>query len=213
MRGKLPPVPRERRPILRLIACLAVASAAFGFATAGAQASVAVTIVFRAYQPATTIVALGETVTWTNSTLMPHTVTAVEGAFDSGKMNGGTTFSFTFLKPGTFLYKCTIHPSMKGTVIVRARPASPPTVLVRLSHRAGHPRQRLVHVQVARPGAKVLLEEHRGSSWQILASAHLSSQGTATLRLSRPVHRQLRVVVPGLGSEETLFSRTLAPAG
>ena len=31
----------------------------------------------------------------------------------------GATFSFTFDKPGTYTYICSIHPTMKGTVIVK----------------------------------------------------------------------------------------------
>jgi len=202
-------VARERRPILRLIVLLAVASGAVGLATPGSAAAATVTIAFRAYQPATTTVAVGETVTWKNSTLMPHTATAVEGAFDSGKMNGGTSYSFTFLKAGTFLYKCLIHPTMKGTVIVRDRAALLPAVMVHLSHPPGHAQQRSIHVQVSRPGARIMLEERRGSSWRLLSHARLSAGGTATLRLSRSVHGKLRVVVPGGGGGSTLISRTL----
>jgi plastocyanin len=206
---KLAPVERERHPIRRLIALVVVVSGAFGLLASDAAATANVTIVFRAYQPPTTTVRVGETVTWKNSTLMPHTVTAVEGAFDSGKMNGGTTFSYTFLKPGTFLYKCLIHPTMKGTVIVTDRVIMLPTVMVHLSHRPGHPQQRLIRVQLSRPGARILLQARRGSMWQILSHTNLSAGGTATFHLSPSAHGKLRVVAPGPGGDSTLISRTL----
>jgi len=209
---QLAPVTSQRRPIRRLIVLVSVASGAFGLAAADAAATVNVTIVFRAYQPATTTVRVGETVTWKNSTLMPHTVTAVEGAFDSGKMNGGTSFSVTFLKAGTFLYKCLIHPTMKGTVIVSDRVSMVPTLMVHISHRPGHAQQRVIHVQVSRSGARILLEQRRGPSWQILSHTHLSTKGTATFPLSRSVHGKLRVVAPGPGGGNTLISRTLTVA-
>jgi plastocyanin len=40
------------------------------------------------------------------------------GLFDSGTINNGASFSFTFNNKGTFNYKCSIHPSMNGTIIV-----------------------------------------------------------------------------------------------
>jgi plastocyanin len=30
----------------------------------------------------------------------------------------GGTFSFTFMQPGTYTYHCTVHPYMKGTIVV-----------------------------------------------------------------------------------------------
>ncbi len=47
-----------------------------------------------------------------------HTVSATEGAFESGLMAGGVTFSQVFDTPGTFDYACAIHPEMRGTVTV-----------------------------------------------------------------------------------------------
>jgi amicyanin len=78
-----------------------------------------------AFSPATITIKVGTTVTWTNNTGAPHTVTSDDGTtFDSGintpiAANGGT-FSFTFAKAGTFTYHCQIHPFMKATVIVQA---------------------------------------------------------------------------------------------
>ena len=77
-----------------------------------------------AFSPATITIKVGTTVTWTNNTSAPHTVTSDDGTtFDSGLntpigANGGT-FSFTFTKAGTFTYHCQIHPFMKATVIVQ----------------------------------------------------------------------------------------------
>jgi plastocyanin len=38
--------------------------------------------------------------------------------FDSGIMQTGQTFSYTFNNPGTFEYYCTLHPSMVGEIVV-----------------------------------------------------------------------------------------------
>ena len=77
-----------------------------------------------AFSPATLTVKVGTTVTWTNMTQAPHTVTSDDGkTFDSGSSNpispSGGTFSFTFSKAGTFAYHCQIHPFMKATIIVQ----------------------------------------------------------------------------------------------
>jgi len=76
-----------------------------------------------AFSPATLIIPVGTTVTWTNMTVAPHTVTSDDGTFDSGAANPiraqGGTFSFKFMKAGTFAYHCQFHTYMKGTIVVK----------------------------------------------------------------------------------------------
>jgi plastocyanin len=72
-----------------------------------------------AFSPATITVTVGTTVTWTNNDGATHTVTSDTGAFDSGNIANGKTYSRTFSQAGTFAYHCTIHPNMKATVIVQ----------------------------------------------------------------------------------------------
>jgi uncharacterized repeat protein (TIGR01451 family) len=71
------------------------------------------------YQPNPITVKAGDTVTWTNSGSLAHSVTADDNSFDSGLVNAGSTFSHTFSAAGTFAYHCTPHPWMKATVIVQ----------------------------------------------------------------------------------------------
>jgi Plastocyanin len=72
-----------------------------------------------AFAPVSIKVKKGETVTWTNKDSSPHTVTGTDGAkMDSGTLDQGKTYSFTFDEAGTFTYKCDFHPSMTGTVVV-----------------------------------------------------------------------------------------------
>jgi plastocyanin len=47
-----------------------------------------------------------------------HTVAADEGAFRSGELEDGDEFSHLFRTAGTYAYRCTIHPDMRGTVKV-----------------------------------------------------------------------------------------------
>jgi plastocyanin len=84
-----------------------------------------------AYDPPTITVPAGSTVTWSNDDVTPHTVTAVDGQFDSGIFDPGASFSFTFSEPGTFTYQCLLHPTMQGSVVVEgdavANPPAPAT--------------------------------------------------------------------------------------
>ena len=64
-------------------------------------------------------VAVGTTVTWTNDDPgQMHTVTDVNGAFDSGFLETGQTWSYTFTEAGEFEYYCLPHPWMRAMVIV-----------------------------------------------------------------------------------------------
>jgi plastocyanin len=72
-----------------------------------------------AFAPATLTVAAGTTVIWTNRDEEPHTVVANDGSFRSPGMGTGATYSHTFSAPGTFEYVCSIHPMMRGTVVVK----------------------------------------------------------------------------------------------
>jgi plastocyanin len=61
----------------------------------------------------------GQTVTWKNADGEPHTVVSVDGLFRSAALDQNDTFKFTFDKPGTYKYICTIHPQMRGTITVK----------------------------------------------------------------------------------------------
>jgi plastocyanin len=63
----------------------------------------------------------GTQVTWTNKDSVAHTVTADSGAFDSGFIMPGKSWSHTFDQAGTFSYYCTLHgkQSMSGSIQVR----------------------------------------------------------------------------------------------
>lgn len=86
-----------------------------GTTTAPATASDTVRVVDNAFEPATTEVTAGDTVTWTWEGRTPHNV--VGDGFDSGIQDEGT-FSHTFEDAGTYDYECTLHAGMTGSVTV-----------------------------------------------------------------------------------------------
>lgn len=71
------------------------------------------------FGPGTLTVAVGTTVTWTNRDDIPHTVVSTDGVFKSKVLDTDEKFSYTFAKPGTFPYFCSIHPKMTGKVVVQ----------------------------------------------------------------------------------------------
>jgi plastocyanin len=78
-----------------------------------------VAIVDFAFAPEVAEVTAGTRVTWNNDDPAEHTVTAIDGDFESNNLAEGESFSFTFDRPGTFAYRCVIHPEMEGAVNVR----------------------------------------------------------------------------------------------
>ncbi len=80
------------------------------------------------YTPAdiTVVIGVNNTVVWANNDDMPHTVTALDGSFDSANLNPGKSFVHTFTNSGVFAYTCTYHRWMNGTVTVLGGAGSSP---------------------------------------------------------------------------------------
>lgn len=73
-----------------------------------------------AFSPSSLTIKPGDTVIWTNKDSMSHTVTSDSGnELISSTINNGGTYSHVFSTAGTFAYHCSIHTSMKGTIIVQ----------------------------------------------------------------------------------------------
>lgn len=68
------------------------------------------------FNPHSVEILTGYTVRWTNKDSIAHTVTGP--TFNSEVLENGDTYEFLFTDAGTYNYKCSIHPSMKGTIVV-----------------------------------------------------------------------------------------------
>jgi len=74
-----------------------------------------------AFDPSSLTVKSGAMVKWTNHDGTTHTIISDTGspvAFSSDSLATGESYSFTFNQPGSYMYHCSIHPSMQGTIIV-----------------------------------------------------------------------------------------------
>jgi plastocyanin len=99
---------------------VAIAALGAGLMTT-AQAQTANMVVMKNFDfsPMTLTVSAGSSVTWKNLDGEPHTVTSVDGLFRSGALDTDESFTFKFVKPGTYKYLCSIHPRMMAAIVVK----------------------------------------------------------------------------------------------
>jgi plastocyanin len=72
------------------------------------------------FAPGEVTVAPGTTVQWVNRDDIPHTVVSEDKTtFKSKALDTDDKFSYTFSKPGTYTYFCSVHPKMTARVVVR----------------------------------------------------------------------------------------------
>jgi len=77
----------------------------------------------RCYVPSLIIIEKGKQVTWVNEDSAFHSVTSgfydePDDLFDSGHLDPFESYTLTFDEVGVYDYFCTLHPWMKGQVIV-----------------------------------------------------------------------------------------------
>jgi plastocyanin len=89
-----------------------------------ASNSASVSMAGRSFGPASVTIAAGGSVTFSNDDDRAHTVTATDGAFDSGTISEGGSWKRTFEQAGTFAYLCALHPEMTGEVVVKGSSTS-----------------------------------------------------------------------------------------
>jgi plastocyanin len=103
---------------------IAVASIAVPLLPRTSAATQSVNINNSAFTPSSITIAPGDSVTWTNSDSLTHTVTG--SGWGSGTLANGATYTHQFNTTGTFAYHCSIHSFMTGTVIVSSGTVTPP---------------------------------------------------------------------------------------
>lgn len=92
----------------------AAPSPSAGSQTQPPAASQTVSLANSSFNPKQLTVPVGTTVVWMNNDTMAHTVTADDQSFDSGNLNSGDSFKFTFTKAGTYAYHCKYHGAPNG---------------------------------------------------------------------------------------------------
>lgn len=72
-----------------------------------------------AFEPAEITVSAGDTIEFINADGAPHTATADNSSFDTGRLSKGEAGAVQFSEAGTFDYFCKFHPGMRAKVIVQ----------------------------------------------------------------------------------------------
>jgi plastocyanin len=115
--------------VLLILACFFAGCSSYSASPAPAASTIspaggsAITIKNFAFDPAVLTVKPGTTVTWLNQDPAPHAIasdTTSAVAFSSESLANGASYAFTFTRPGTYTYHCSIHPSMTGTIVVQS---------------------------------------------------------------------------------------------
>jgi plastocyanin len=118
--GRKPPGIRRALRVIWLLSSLAsTPGLAENTNNAGTAPVASVTMDHNMFIPAEITVVPGTTVTWVNSEAMPHTVVDQNKGFRSKTIVKDASFSFTFTTAGDYNYLCSIHPGMKGKIIVK----------------------------------------------------------------------------------------------
>lgn len=101
-----------------LLGCLWLA---FATTSAAAPGHAVHTVVIKAMQfsPPKLEVNVGDTVIWKNKDPFPHTATSDGAGFDSRSIAPERSWKFVAKQRGTFPYSCTLHETMKGTLVVK----------------------------------------------------------------------------------------------
>lgn len=71
------------------------------------------------FGPDTLTVPVNSTVTWVNKDDIPHVIASNDSLFKSKALDTDQKYSYTFTKPGTYPYYCSIHPKMVGKIVVQ----------------------------------------------------------------------------------------------
>ena len=107
------------RHILPGAVALAISFTSLAFTAPAFAADHAVEIKGMAFSVPALKVAVGDTVTFTNRDGAPHTATAKDRSFDTGRLAKGQSAKVTIAKAGVFDYFCAVHPSMKARVTAK----------------------------------------------------------------------------------------------
>ncbi len=114
---------KRRKPaIFGLILATLVVAGGLAFEGCGGGGDPGTNEVFMqaiAFEPMEITIQAGESVTWTNQDIVPHTATSgnpgdadLGAIFRSAQFGQGGTFTHTFNDAGEFVYFCEVHPVM-----------------------------------------------------------------------------------------------------
>jgi plastocyanin len=107
---------------MRRVIWIAMTTLALVLAAPASSATTTISIKRTGFVPASVTINQNDSVTWTNNDTIDHQVVANGGSFASPILKAGKSFTRVFRTGGTFRYHDSLHPTLKGTVVVRGAP-------------------------------------------------------------------------------------------
>ena len=178
---------------LAMLVFAAPASAQHGAATGAHEVSAS--LLQFSVIPADINILTGDSVKWTNTSFLAHTVTADAGDWTSGTMSNADTYSHEFMAAGQFAYYCRFHPTIRGHIGVYG------TLLDRLPGPVASNRPfGLSGRTSATAGTPITFEADTGSGFTTVGTSTAGSDGTFNASFPSGVAGTYRAVVNGEAS-------------
>jgi plastocyanin len=173
-------------------AALVAALVALVLPASSSAATFTVAAQFQDFGPGQLDILPGETVEWNNVSERTHTITADDGAFDSGDFTPGSKFDVSFANAGAFAYHCTKHAGMTGEIDVR------PVILDTLPT-AAIPAGDQVEFEgrVADASQAVRIERSTAGDFQTIATVQPGADGSWKTSLAAQTTGDYRAAVDG----------------
>ena len=109
----------SRRLLLGAGLLCGIGSAVSGADPPSAGQTVTVLIDSVQFKPQSVTVLRGDRIVWVNKDPIPHTVTADSRTFDSHSLAPDASWAYVANRRGQYVYHCTLHPTMTGTIVVK----------------------------------------------------------------------------------------------
>ena len=107
---------------MRRVIWIAASTLALVLAAPASSATTTIQIKRSGFVPASVTINHDDSVTWTNTDTIDHQVVANGGSFASPILKAGKSWTHTFRNGGTFHYHDSLHPTLRGTLVVRGAP-------------------------------------------------------------------------------------------
>lgn len=177
---------------MRRLFLVSTAIVAFVFVAAAASApaaTVTVNIKRSSFAPRSITINANDAVTWKNTDTINHQVVANGGSFASPILGPGKTYTRTFRSGGTFGYHDSLHPSLKGTVVVKGPPPEVTLVTSAAAVKYGTPVTLTGTVSNKKAGETVTLVQLPAgqTTKQVLVTLQTTTNGAFSYTVSPPV--------------------------
>ncbi|MFM0556113.1 cupredoxin family copper-binding protein [Paraburkholderia sediminicola] len=110
---------RPTSGFVRACAFLAILSTSLAGVSTAAAKTYLIVIEQMRFNPPVLTVHRGDRVMWVNKDLFPHTASAMSKTFDSREIAPNASWTYVARETGSYPYLCTLHATMRGTVIVQ----------------------------------------------------------------------------------------------